>query len=261
MKYTNNACFSGNSPENRLFVARIRDCIELSEKHHSPKFTFFLDERQVFNAREILTDLGCENYLLHGGCDGAKRQVLGVFPQYTDPDASYFPIVSILFSYRKQNILQHKDFLGALMSRQINRDSLGDILILGEGSTVVFAYDTVAEMILSDVDKIGSVGVKVSVYEGENLTVQENFIDIDAVVSSERLDCFVAAVTGLSREKTSDFIKSNGIDVNYTKIYSASHTLAVGDTITVRGYGKYIFDGIDGQTRKDRLRIRIKKYN
>ncbi len=261
MNHKNNACFSGNLPENKLFVAKIRDCAELCERHSSPKFTFFLDEKQVFCAEEILRELSHTNYMLFGGADGSKRRVLGVFPEFIPPDEEHFPIVPVLFSYRKQDELLHKDFLGALMSYRITRESLGDIIILGGGECVVFAYDTVSELILNDVDKIGRTGVRTSVYKGERLSVSDNFIESDAVVASGRLDAFVSAVTGLSREKSSDLIRGTGVEVNYTRIYSASHSLAVGDIITVRGYGKYIFDSVLGQTRKDRLRIRVKKYN
>ena len=43
-------------------------------------------------------------------------------------DEESFPITALEFTYREQDDLRHRDFLGSLMAMGIRRDTLGDIL-------------------------------------------------------------------------------------------------------------------------------------
>ena len=79
-------------------------------------------------------------------------------------------------------------------------------------------------------------------------------------MASLRADCIVSLATGLSRAKSSDLIKSNGIDVNYMKIFSPSYTFSEDDIFSIKGFGKFILSEIGGLTRKEKLHIKLKKY-
>ena len=73
-------------------------------------------------------------------------------------DDDSFPVTALEFTYREQDDLRHRDFLGSLMALGIRRDTLGDILT-GKGRTVIFVRDDIVPFLLSDVDKIGRVGL------------------------------------------------------------------------------------------------------
>lgn len=248
-----------NDSGNAVFTARLNDMISFAEDKNTVKFTFFLDERQAALSKDILRRRGFSNYMLFGGVSGAKRTVLGVFPDYMTPAEEDFPFCAVEFKYRAADSLSHRDFLGALMSKMYKRECIGDILV-GEGRAVVFVYDTIKDDLLGNIEKIGSVGVKTSLYDGTDFPVSENFSESDYVVASQRADCIVSAVTNLSREKASQLIKSDGIDVNYVKIFSPSFIIEESSVFSVKGSGKFILYEICGKTRKDRLHIRIKKY-
>lgn len=249
---------SFSSDDDKILSARIIDLYESAGKQFIPKFSFFLDERQQALAEVVLRKEKISSYSFFGGYDGAKRAILGISPIDSVPDREEFPLVAIKFSYRAQDKLSHKDFLGAIMAEQIRRETVGDILV-DAGETVVFVYSTVAELLLNT-EKVGSVGVKPSVAKGESFTAKENFIDIKGTVPSIRLDCVASVAVGQSREKLQLFIKANGIDVNHEKIFSGSVILSQDDTFSIRGHGKFILSQIGGKSKKERYHICIQKY-
>ncbi len=248
-----------SSAEDKLFAAHIADNAEICERRFITKFTTFLNENQRETAKIVLSHVGFEDYLFYGGFDNASRCVLGFFPQYTEKDKKMFPITALEITYRKESKLSHRDFLGAFMSCGINRNMIGDIIV-NEGRTVSFVYATVADSLLYDLKKIGSVGVKITETELPDIEIIEHFKEIDGTVSSLRCDCIVSLVLRLSREKSAALIKSERLTVNGRICNSVSRELSCGDVFSVKGSGKFILSSINGITKKDRIHINVKKY-
>lgn len=246
-------------PEDRLLASHIADLLEVCKKKHISRFSAFLDERQAVLAENVLNSFKSDNYIFWGGFDNAARTVLGIFPHYAEPETDDFPVEAIVFEYKKEQQLTHRDFLGAIMSCGINRNMVGDIIV-NAGYTVAFVYKTVANAVISDISKIGSVGVNVYFEKTPAINVQTSFKEINGTVSSMRTDCILSLATKLSREKTSQLIRSGNVTVNYTNAVSISAEMKAGNVFSIRGYGKYILDEINGKTKKDRIHIKIKKY-
>ncbi|HNX64227.1 MAG TPA: YlmH/Sll1252 family protein [Oscillospiraceae bacterium] len=247
------------SADDRLLCSKIKDMVKLCEDNYISKYSFFLDERQCELALELLKFLKYDNYALFGGYELSKRKILGVFPPYYEHDNNEFPVTAVKLTYRKADKLLHKDFLGALMSYQIKREILGDIIV-GEGSSTVFIYNTAVDMIMNEVTKIGSVGVKSEVLKEVQIEHKDEFSEITGTVSSLRLDCITSLVTKQSREKSVLYIKSVGADINYKKVFSPDTQLKAGDIFSIRGFGKFILFSIGGVTKKNRIHVCIKKY-
>lgn len=245
--------------EDNILLRSISDKISLSEKHFAPKFTFFLDERQCELAETVLRNSGIDNYFLFGGYDNAKRKILAVAPPYSYVNLPEFPIKALTVSYREADKLSHRDILGSLMSLNIERKTVGDIIV-GDGKSIVFLYDTVASDVLFSVKKIGRTGVKITEGFYEELIPKQEFKEISGTVASLRLDCIVSEALKLSREKAANLIKKNGVVVNYTEQFSTSYLMKEKDTFSVKGYGKFILSSINGVSKKDRIHITIMKY-
>jgi len=254
---TLNGYFSKLPPEDRLLASHITDMADICEKSFKPKFSAFLDERQILLAQSALNSRGFERYGFFGGYEGASRQVLGVFPPYCEEEG--YPISAVEFKYREQEKLSHRDFLGVVMSKQIRRDMIGDIIV-GSGCTTVFVYDTVKYTLLSEITKIGSAGVKTHENPNPEITVTQEFTERSGSVSSLRLDSVLAMAAGISRGKASDIIKCGAVSVNYAVTESAAKELCEGDVFSARGFGKFILFSVDGRTKKDKYRITVKKY-
>lgn len=250
------------TPENdeeKLLASHVADMYEAAERHSSVKYSSFMNERQLAVAEGVLERLGCEGFSFFGGYEDAQRKMLCVRPVYADGSDSEFPITTIEFTFRKADKLSHRDFLGSLMSLMIKRELIGDILV-EDGRAVIFVCDRIAPMIISDVTKIGRTGVRASVNSNAAASIKPEFEDLDTVVASLRLDVLVSAVTKLSREKSSELIKSIGAEVNFKRTFSPSELLGEGDSFSVRGYGKFILSQTGSLTKKGRLHVTVKKY-
>ncbi len=242
--------------ESELLVARINDTLDISQKTQRPKFFGFLSREEAVFAQKHLEKQNA-NYVLFGGYDIAQRVMLGCLPDWCSE--TDFPITAVTFSYRNIDELRHRDFLGALMGLGITRESVGDILV-ENGRCVIFIKDEILPFVLSNVDKVGRVGV--TVYEGFNapLPQGDELITSSVTVSSLRLDCVVSALAGVSRNKANELIEAQYVSVNSLVCEKATKQIDAGDVLSVRGKGKFILSNILGKTRKDRTVLEFKKY-
>lgn len=99
--------------------------------------------------------------------------------------------------------------------------------MIEEGRCVAFVRQEMAPYILSQVEKIGSVGVRLTEGVEQPYPAAHRVVPISAVVSSLRVDCIVAACTGFSR-KTKTTIAAGLVTVNYQECRSPSMVLSVG---------------------------------
>ena len=69
-----------------------------------------------------------------------------------------------------------------------------------------------------------------------------------------------ATFAGLSRGQAEKLFRAEKVFVNGRVITDRSARLKEGDILSVRGFGKAVYDGIEYETRKDRLWISLRKY-
>lgn len=242
--------------EERYLSAHIADLQRLSVRSGVPRFSAFLNEREAVVAENSVKGCPC----FYGGYDGATRVICG-FVENTYAEeleaADVFPVVPLTFTFRQRDTLSHRDFLGALLSLEIKRELVGDILVT-EGYAVVFVHETAAELVAA-VDKIGKVGV--NCVKGITMPLpQQQTKRIDTTVSSLRLDCIVSAAVNTSREKSASLIKSGMVNADFSPCLNVSAEVHENMIISVRGSGRYRLSQISGETRKGRIRIVIEKY-
>lgn len=250
-----------NNSDDKFFFARLADMVSQCERNTTGVFSDFLDERQSARAEEwCRRNAGGLLYKLWGGYNGAGRKMLAIYPDfYADYIIEDFPFKCLTFTYRKEDRLTHRDFLGTLMGMKIRRDTIGDI-VTGEGMAQVFVTEVVAEMITATVSKIGRTGVKCSDEKPFEMEVRQEFRTVSGTVASLRLDCIVSLATNLSREKSAVLIRSEKVEINHFITESVSAVVDSGDIISVRGYGKFLLSEVGGNTRKNRIHIIIKKF-
>lgn len=242
--------------DDKELLSRADDAVRLAQIRHKPVFLGFLNEREQYIIRDYLSYSPC-NIAFYGGYEGSERNVASFSED--EVDFSEYPIISVYFKFRKSDKLSHRDFLGALMGLGIERGSVGDIII-NEGQAVVFVKEEIAHYITSQITKIGRVGVRI-VSENEcDISFVKNTELLSVIVSSMRLDVIVAALSGLSRDKTAKLILSGKVSVNYNEVKNVSHFLKENDILTIRGSGKFIVKEQSGLTKKGRLKINIEHY-
>ena len=246
-----------NAEEQKLLEARLADCVRLGEKR--PAFLGFLDLSERAEAEAYLRHIRAENWMFFGGWPDAERVMLGAFPDYLAPDASHFPLLGLTVSFRKQDTLSHRDFLGSFLAQGVVRASLGDILV-EEGRAVLFVKTELAPHFLSQIEKIGRVGVRIREGFDEPLPAAHAFQPVSGVVASERLDCLVALLAGAGRERAAQMISGGFVSINHRETLSAAARVHDGDVISIRRCGRFIIDALGPKTKKGRLSIRCRKY-
>ena len=238
-----------------LFYSKLDDAVYLCNKRRRPYFFSFLSEREQMLAETHLKSAGFFNFSFFGGYENSERKVLGLFFDSSE----IFPVEAIEFTFRRSDKLGHRDFLGAMMSLGIERETVGDILV-EDGRCVVFVKTEIKDYITSQIFKIGNVGVKISDADLSALPQGRGTEELTFTVSSLRLDNIVAAVTGLSREKTKNLILSGNVSLNFIQCQNVSQSIKEQDKLTIRGKGKYEISGVLGETKKHRIRISVIHY-
>ncbi len=250
--------FKITETNNDELLRRVNDLINSVNKQNIVKHSHFLDERQCDMVLQIFKTNNSK-YLLFGGFENAKRKVLTIYPEFFSAENITFPIDIIKVTYREKDILTHRDFLGALMSFQIKREFVGDIIVL-KGCAFIFIYNTFSSMIINEMKKVGKVGVNAVIFTGEVPNVEQEYEEINGSVASLRLDCVVSLITHLSREKSAFLIKNLSVEVNYVLAKNISFMLKKGDIFSIKGYGKFIFFEENGISKKGRYNINLKKF-
>lgn len=240
-----------------LLLRKLEDGVSLSQKR--PWFLGFLSEEELAECEAALKWRADVRYLAYGGYEQAQRKILGLFPEYADPQPDEFPLTPITFTYRTADTLTHRDFLGSFMALGVERSVIGDI-VPGKGSCTAFLRSEMVDYFTQNLHKIGRVGVKLSVGLEQELTVTQEFETLSGVVASERLDCIVAFLCHTGRTKAAELITCGAVAKNHREILSVSERLAEGDTLSVRRYGKFMIDRLGPKTAKGRLAIGCRKY-
>jgi len=245
--------------QDRAFAAHVRDLFTIAQEKHITRFSAFLDLHQALLARRLAASAGYDNYVFFAGHPDGERVMLGVFAPFEEPADWAFPIEPLTVSFREEDALGHRDFLGSLTGLQIGREAVGDILV-EQGRAVLFVSDKIAPLIQSELTKVGRCGVRVTRGYTEPLPVLHRYEDRVANVPSLRLDCLVASVTKLSREKSAQMIRAQLVSVNGAVKTETSWNLDEGDVLSICGYGKFLFAQVAHTTKKGRLQILCKKY-
>ncbi|MFQ9678716.1 MAG: YlmH/Sll1252 family protein [Ruthenibacterium lactatiformans] len=175
--------------DERLFVRRLGDLVQVVRQRGTSRSTPFLSDRQQELARAALAGLGFEGYAFDGGYPDAERRILRLFGEYGAQEP--LPAVCLFAqTLRADRALTHRDYLGALMSLGIRRECIGDIL-LSEDGAYLFVLDTVAPLVC---DELSSGALqRVARGRAEELPGREERPAQTATVASLRLDAVLAA--------------------------------------------------------------------
>ncbi|MPM54068.1 hypothetical protein SDC9_100841 [bioreactor metagenome] len=79
-------------------------------------------------------------------------------------------------------------------------------------------------------------------------------------MSSTRLDALVAAVFDLSRAESGELFRQERVMIGGALVKGPAQEAKPMDIISVRGFGRFRYDGEERETKKGRLRVMIRKY-
>lgn len=246
--------------EYRELAVKIIDQIALAQRYSEPRYTFFLDPSEVEVAKKILDKYPDVGYTVSSGFPDSERNIIAIYPEFMSEENVNLPVVALSISgSSKFEKMSHKDVLGSLMSLGVKREKIGDIYD-NEGKFYFICYEDISSYIVANLIKIKHTPVKVEYIDFDKLPLKSiRFKEVTKTVSSLRLDAVISAGFNESRSSISREIGRGNVKVNWEVITNMSYNVSVGDTISVRGRGRIVLDRVEGQTKKGRISISIKR--
>ena len=198
---------------------------------------------------------------LFGGFDGAERRLACFGDESALGYPPVFPLCCLCIAPAAQKFaadIGHRDFLGALMALGVKRETLGDILVQNRTGWL-FCLEEIAPWLCENLTAVGRTAVVCAPSDPPE-TATALPAPKEAVVSSERLDGLISAVWSLSRSRSKEYFDRELVFVNGRLAGSPAKIPAPGDVISVRGLGRFRYEGLSRETRKGRLRVTVRVW-
>lgn len=210
------------------------------------KHSNFLDQNELNFIIKYLNKLKIDYNVFYSFTE-AERVII-----YKDniPDIS-------LIEIKTTNILKHSDILGFLYNFQIDIGLIGDIIV--DDKYFIICKSEIKDYLIYNISKIKKYNVILKEANLEYLNnYKRKYETIKLLVPSLRIDVIIAKITKKSRSEVLDIIKDKQVLLNY-EILEKITNLKENDVFSIRKYGKYIYKGIDGNT-KNNIVISLDKY-
>lgn len=239
--------------ETTLIMRHIADLANKRDKCGYTQFSKFLSlpHQQI---------TGISDFALWGGFDDAERKMAAFYPDWQDPSDIEWPIAFVKICLTDKKTRTHRDFLGSLLGLGIKRELLGDIII---SDSIAFVATTpeIARYICDNLVSVSHSHVQCEIAEITADDIPEKQFEMRrTTLASLRIDCVTAYLSGKSRAVSAQFITSGKVQINYKETTNVSQNVSAGDIISIRGVGKFVFDGEDGTSKKGRLIAMFRKY-
>lgn len=250
-----------NDKEEHLLRKRFIELSRIADIKGICTYTDFLNLNEISIFKSMNKELPNINYRLFGGYEGAERNVLCFYgDDSVKAFSSYIACIQIRPINKKfSDDLTHRDFLGAIMNLGLERSKIGDILIK-EKEGYVFCLSSISSFIIDNLSKIKHTSIQCNRMNEDAPEISPSFKEIRGTVSSPRLDSIIALAFSASRSSMLSLISSGNVYVDGRLEESNSYVLKEGETVSVRGYGKFIFKELQNQTKKGRYYCLLLKY-
>lgn len=250
-----------HTPEDRLLLAKVWDKITAGMHRQIPSSTCFLSPRELEMTRFLFGD--AEGLQSFGGYADAERQMLIFLPEYLDEswlDTEDSPLVCLRAAFYEGDTLSHRDFLGALMGAGIGRETVGDICV-GQGSCDFFVSKEVAPYVLQNFLSAGRTRLQIRQIPLSEVHVPEpETKEVRDTLASLRLDSVISSGFRVGRSLAAQYVATGRAAIDGLPSEKPDKLVAQGCKISVRGLGKIKLDAVNGQTKKGRISVIIKRY-
>lgn len=250
--------------EEQILIKRFHDLAYMADNRGMALYTDFLNLHEQSLLYENINELPRIKIFENGGYPGAERKMLcfcgdAYIQDETEID---FPISCLHIAPKNpkfSDTLNHRDILGAVLNLGIDRSKIGDIIV-DNNESYLYCSLSISEFIIDQLTRIKHTIVKASLIDNNDFNYKPKLKPITGTVSSVRLDSILALAFKGSRSSLSGLISGGKVFVNSKNILSNSYTLKENDIVSVRGYGKFIFEGVESQTKKGRYSVKISIY-
>ncbi len=271
-------------------LARLDDFLRLADRGRISASSFLTPAERHAAQTYLSANGASERFCFWGGYPTAERVCLYLLPDFYDkPRADSNPVLPQGFDpsfdsldtnpaltlpiperlgvaavritgsgYRK---MSHRDYLGAALHLGLERDAIGDIVVLSDREALVFCLDGMAPFLAENLTRIANDTVTATIDSPpDDFAPDRTFADVSDTIASGRLDCIVAALANLSRDAAAAFVRDGMVDVDFEPELRPDRQILPPAILSVRSVGRFRILPYEGETRKGRLRLHAKKY-
>lgn len=210
-------------------------------------YTYFLNPNEV---NQIKYSLKKKEYSIYYPYPDSEKNILY---KNCEPEV-------LLYEIKSKVLLRHQDILGTMYSLDISNDLFGDI-VLYDNRYFIYILPIIRDYFLTNL-----IMIRNSHVELEELSVDylknycREFERFEIIVSSNRVDTVISSVIHTGRSSINNYMKKKEILLNYDYLSDTSYKLKDGDTFSIRGIGKFKYNGIKKNTKSNHLIVEILKY-
>lgn len=228
----------------------------------------FLSPRELHYAEDFLLRSGAL-FFSYGGYENAERRRIYILPDYME-GAGHSELEDFGFSTKIVTLkvkgsgfehLSHRTVMGSLLGLGIERSVIGDILLIDDTEALVICEAAMADFLLCHWEKAGRDKIKLSriILDGD-FSPKRSFLPLSDTVASPRLDCVVASVCNISREKAREAVLAKTVELDYEEVEQPDREVKPPCVLSVRGYGKFRILSLADKTKKGRYRLSGEKF-
>ena len=225
-------------------------------------FSHFLSLAELSDFHAALSTLPPVPWRLFGGAAGCERQMLRFGDEALCGYDAPFPIACLRIAPvnpRFAEPLTHRDYLGALMALGVERETMGDVVTRPDAA-YLFCEERMAPYIREHLTQVRRTSVvcedagqlpEGALFETRRLSVQ---------LSSQRADALIAHVYRLSRAEAQALFPAGKVFVSGRLCESPGYTPKPGDILSVRGYGRMRYVGVESLSKKGKENTAVELY-
>jgi RNA-binding protein YlmH len=248
--------------DEQFLANRIRELANIAYERNIYTYSDFLNINEINIFEQIKNSLPPVSLKLTGGNNYAERKILifsarDIYYDETEPiDVIKIVPANVKFTDK----LSHRDYLGAVLNLGINRNKTGDIFVSNEAA-YLYCKSEISDFIIDNLFKIRHTQVKLSKFSNENIDITPDFQEIVKTIANVRLDSLIAMAFNSSRNSIISYIQEQKVFINGRLTVSNGSGVNPGDIVSVRGKGRFIYDGIIKETKKGRNLVKIRLYS
>ncbi|MEW5921813.1 MAG: YlmH/Sll1252 family protein [Bacillota bacterium] len=249
------------NPAEKKWARYFSSLLEKVSAQQGESRTPFADPRQQELAQQLSRSFPACSIFFDGGYPGAERARILVIPRTWPPRKENFTIPVLIAGEFPPGMLNHRDFLGAILGLGIRREMVGDI-ICREKETLVFLVPELAAFVAQNLQQVGRYPVHTTVLKEvpPNLIQGKGRVrEIQGTVASLRLDAVAGLGFGLSRSRITPLVRGEQVKLNHQLISQPSRPVKEGDLISLAGRGRVEVVEILGETRKGRISLKLRR--
>ena len=250
--------------DEQLLYKRLLELADRAYKNNIYTFSDFLSLSQQDVMYQVSRDKAFApiKFDLFGGYENCERKMVRFGSELDFGYDVDFPIKCIKVEPLAKKFAKeytHRDYLGSLMSLGIDRKKFGDIFVDGMDA-YIYTDEFTSDYLLENFVSVGRNSVKCSISQLPEAYKKAALKEATIQVASPRADAVIAKIYNLSRKDTIPYFTEKKVSVNGHIVENNDKLLAAGDTVSVRGFGKFKIISEGGLSRKGKLNLTVEIF-